>query len=257
MCVIQRWYRNKTRRKTCQEGSGCSGKLPQPIQRGDKNQLLVISSGAAASDDVADDVLKAESLGQQALDNFTDQRLRTGRDFFEPVKRLNLKTLSDTKKGSKTTAVKNKVTQFKQQANVAFQLLIKSQKTGLQLDLRELMTYQLTPVPYSLATADGYLAKTDKAKAVQHLTKDYTDADIPQTSQTLTVYDGNATFYYLSDIPDNFAQISSKIFNIIGKSGDVVFSTDQYLAGSVKSMERRRRGCGEKLILRLETVPLQ
>jgi len=38
---------------------------------------------------------------------------------------------------------------------------------------------------------------------------------------TLTVYDGNATFYYMKDIPANFSQICSKVFDTIGKT-DVV-----------------------------------
>ena len=91
----------------------------------------------------------------------------------------------------------------------------------LQLDPKELMTYPLTPVPYSLATADGYIAKTDKAKAFQLLTKDCTDMNVSQAKVTLTVYDGNATFYYMKDIPANFSQICSKVFDTIGKT-DVV-----------------------------------
>ena len=36
---------------------------------------------------------------------------------------------------------------------------------------------------------------------------------------------------------------------MMGKSSDVIFSTDMYLPNSAKTVERRRRGCGEKLIL--------
>ena len=35
----------------------------------------------------------------------------------------------------------------------------------------------------------------------------------------------------------------------MSQSGDIVFSTDQYHPNSVKSLERKRRGCGEKLIV--------
>ena len=87
------------------------------------------------------------------------------------------------------------------------------------------MTYPLTVVPFSIAAADGYLAKTDKAKAFQHLTKDCRDADVQPVTDTLTVYDGNACFYYLHDIPEDFRQISCKVFDMIGRTGDVVFST--------------------------------
>ena len=130
--------------------------------------------------------------------------------------------------------------QFKQQGNVAFHLLVKSQNQGLQLDLKELMTYPLSPVPYSLATADGCLAKTNKAKGFNFITKDCPDAALPPSNETLTVYDGNACFYYLKDLPTNFSQICSKVFDIMGKTGDVVFSTDQYYPDSIKSMERHQ-----------------
>jgi len=45
-------------------------------------------------------------------------------------------------------------------------LLVKAQAANLQLDLEEIMKYQLTPVPYCIVTADGFLAKTDKSKAL-------------------------------------------------------------------------------------------
>ena len=151
------------------------------------------------------------------------------------------------KQVSKMKTTKNNVVQYKQQENVAFQLLLKSQNQGLRLNFKELMTYPLTPVPYSLATADGYLAKTNKAKAFCYLTKDCNDAGIPPSGETLTIYDGKATFYQMRESPANFTQIGSIISDIIGKTGDAVFSTDQYLPGSVKSIERKRRG--EKLLL--------
>ncbi|KAI3387887.1 hypothetical protein SNEBB_005570, partial [Seison nebaliae] len=83
----------------------------------------------------------------------------------------------------------------------------------------------------------------------QHLANDCSDANVPLVAETLTVYDGNAYFYCMKDIPADFRQIGFKVFDMIGKTGNVVLSTDQYLPGSIKSMERRRRGCGEKLIL--------
>ena len=98
------------------------------------------------------------------------------------------------------------------------------------------MAYPLTPVPYSLATADGYLTKTDKARRFHYLTKNVENAALPDLATCLTV-----------EIPGNFHQICKKVFEVMVKSSDVVFSTDQYFPDSVKSVERRRRGCAEKL----------
>ena len=47
-----------------------------------------------------------------------------------------------------------------------------------------------------------------------------------------SIYDANACFYCLNEIPGNIGQICSKVFDIMGMSGDVVFSTDQYLPHS-------------------------
>jgi hypothetical protein len=43
--------------------------------------------------------------------------------------------------------------------------MVKTLKVAnLQLDLEEIMMYQLTPVPYCIGTTDGFLAKMAKQK---------------------------------------------------------------------------------------------
>ena len=37
-------------------------------------------------------------------------------------------------------------------------------KASVQFDIQELIKYMLKPVPFSIATADNIIAKTDKAK---------------------------------------------------------------------------------------------
>ena len=71
--------------------------------------------------------------------------------------------MAQTSKSVKLRSKQNKVTELKQQGNIAFQLLLKSRQGDLDVDLKELLAYQLTPVPYSLGTADGFLVKTDKS----------------------------------------------------------------------------------------------
>ena len=73
----------------------------------------------------------------------------------------------------------------------------------------------MTPVPYSLATADGFFCKTDKSKAFHHLTKGVADAAEPVWNETLMIYDGNACFYMLKDVPSNFLLICQKVFGMI------------------------------------------
>ena len=68
------------------------------------------------------------------------------------------------------------------------------------------------------------------------------------------IEDGNAIFYFLKDLPPTFKEICGRIFDMVVRKSDVVFSTDMYLETSVKSMERMSRGDSEKLILKGENT---
>ena len=120
------------------------------------------------------------------------------------MKRIHLKTFSDMNKSAKLKTSRNKGIEYKQQGNIALQLLVKSQNQQSPLDLKELMTYPLTPVPYCIGTSDDFLAKTDKSKGFHFLTTDVADALEPPNNDTLLVEDGNACFYYLKELPEKF-----------------------------------------------------
>ena len=130
-----------------------------PFSIENKDELIVLSSGAAASSDISADVLAADTKGEQARDEFITSRLQTGQDFFAPVKRLNLQTLEDTSIVTKMKAAKSQVIRYKEQATIAFKLLVKTQSEGLQLNMKELMSYPLTKVPFSIGTGKSTLTK--------------------------------------------------------------------------------------------------
>ena len=89
---------------------------------------------------------------------------------------------------------------------------------GTRLDLRELMSYRLTPIPYSIATADGFFSKKNKAKGMELIAKDVDDEPFPQDNETLITEAGNAIFNYLSQMPRNLRGIAENIFNIMAKN---------------------------------------
>ena len=153
----------------------------------------------------------------------------------------------------RVTTSKNKTIEYKQQGNVAFQLLVKSQQTADKMDLRKLLTYLLVPVPYIIGLPDNFLAKTDKAKGLHYLIKDLDDANIPEDPKScMIIEDGNAIFHYMKKIPRNFEEISEMVLKTALQKSPVIFSTDMYQDCSVKGVEKKRRGCGEKLIVRGE-----
>ena len=103
------------------------------------------------------------------------------------------------------------------------------------------MKYCLTPIPYSIGTADGFLSKTDKSKSFSNFTKSIGNGILP-VENLLTIEDGNALFYLMKQIPNDFEKICLKIFGMIANQGDVIISTDMYSSSSVKSFERRGLG---------------
>ena len=124
-------------------------------------------------------------------------------------------------KASVLKTLSNREAQHKQQANVAFQLLVLSQKQSENIDMRELMKYPLMPMP------NGYLLKTDKSKGFTYLTKELDDFTMLSDAKTLNVKDRNAIFYCMKAVPATFKQICQKIYDvsIVGKS-DLLFSTE-------------------------------
>ena len=157
--------------------------------------------------------------------------------------------MAQTCKKVKLRSKQNKVTELKQQGNIAFQLLLKSQQGDLDLDLKELLGFQLTPVPYSLGTADEYLVKTDKSAMFHCFTKTTENSNLPPAEDTLTVVDGNAVFHAMVQVPQTFRDICIKLLDMMPKACDFVYSTDMYKKESIKAMERQRRGNSEKIIL--------
>ena len=112
--------------------------------------------------------------------------------------------MADTSKKVKLRSKENEVTELKQHGNIAFQLLVKSQQGHIDIDLQELMAYQLTPIPYSMGTADGFLVKTDKSKSYHLLTKNSENAELPPEEEFLTVIDGHAVFHAMVQVPQTF-----------------------------------------------------
>jgi len=213
----------------------------------EKDKLYNVSSGAAVPEEITRDLLKAEEKGAKARTDFVEQRIKRNANFFEPISKMGLKTMADTTKKVKLTSSRSKVVEYKYQGNIVIKLLVKSETH--QLDLAEVMKYSLTPVPYSIGTGDGFLAKTNKAASMSFLMKKVQDERVP-TENVLTVEDGNALFYYLREVPDTFKQICNKLYNMTKHYGDVIVSTDSYTEGSVKALERKRRGESEKLIVK-------
>ena len=136
------------------------------------------------------------------------------------------------------------IVQYRQQSDLAFMLLVKSQNLDEPVDLDELMRYSLTPVPPSHGTVDGFFNKTNKA-ALLHFFTDDNQEDISYPKCALHIQDGNALFHVLTNIAPTFGEICLQVLDQMVAKKDFIFSTDSYHADSIKAQERLRRGSSQ------------
>ena len=155
----------------------------------DKDAICNVSSGAAVPEEIMKDLL----TGTKARTKFVEQRLKRYTNFFQPITKMGLKTMADTKKKVKLNSSQSKVIECNHQGNIVTKLLVKSQSH--QLGIAEVMKYSLTPVPYSIGTANEFLAKINKGAGMLFLIKEVKDETVP-SENVLVVEDGNALFYY-------------------------------------------------------------
>ena len=112
-------------------------------------------------------------------------------------------------------------------------------------------------MPYSMATIDGFFAKTIKAQGMNYLIKDVDNACalLPDPNECALMQDGNSSFY-MKDVPQTMKTISQGIFGSLPAAADICFSTDSYFdcLHSPKSAERDRRGCSERFIVEVLNI---
>ncbi|MES9950704.1 MAG: hypothetical protein ABW118_17235 [Candidatus Thiodiazotropha sp.] len=219
-----------------------------PFTVDNKDELFCIASGKPAPEDVRKDLLESQERGQLAMNDFIQSRLvDKSVPFHDPLKRLKLKTFASVGVVKKVKSTQNKMLQIKAERNIFGQLVLLSVEHNI--DLQVTLSYPLGPVPYSLATADGMPAKTEKSKLLHHLESCVEPVTTPTDEGIAHVIDGNASLYVLSPVPENFQGVAEIVLDRLPKASRVDFVTDTYKEKSIKSFERKRRGTSEKLLI--------
>jgi hypothetical protein len=134
------------------------------------------------------------------------------------------------------------------------------------INLKEVLSYELSVVPFALAHSDGMLRKSAKSVLMSELEKDISSILrlAPSQQTTAVMFDGMALVQMLkTGNTSTFGDLAKKHFDII-TSGlgngcnrvDVVF--DQYRTTSIKSEERERRGTSSAIEVKIygQTTPI-
>ena len=213
-----------------------------PFQPSD--ELTSLGSGYVAEESLKCDLLGAKEKGSKALVSFVTDRLQTNNvGFYETLSKLKLGTFRDVqKKASVRAGGRNLI--LRADRNLFARLLVIGQSR--QMDLRELLKHELGLFPWSLASTDGSLAKTNKA-ALSKLLEDGVQCltSIPPNT-TAVIIDAMAMLQMFTRVPDRFADLAemllTEILVLTRTATRVDFVADQYPDLSIKNTERSKRG---------------
>ena len=209
----------------------------------------------------ADSLVQSTEKGRMQMNSFVSKRLNSNKvSFWDPVPNLKIKTLTTLTKKIQVKAADEKVITVGVDRDLFGRLLIVANVR--RLNLKEVLSFKLSPVPVAFAHPDGSLRKTNKSilssvieKGVRVLPR------LPQSPPEITsvhLIDGMALMQMVKPgSPKTFGQLPAKYFSIITEPlhqrdcnwVDVVF--DQYWNISIKAGECLRRGPTNSLDIKI------
>ncbi|XP_070535408.1 uncharacterized protein [Ptychodera flava] len=220
--------------------------MGSPFNGDSDDQLVHLTAGTLAGQEITSDLLNAYTRGEEAYLQFEMERLAQGsKDLFDKMTLIKGKTFTDLAKKPKSKVTMSCLS-LKDNRNLLQRMLLIAQ--ARQLDLRELLTHALGPVPAMLANYDETMTKTNKAVLGHHLASTFSDAVVDTfEGNTAIIVDAMAMIQMQSKVPATFGEFASSIFYqlraIALKSGAnrIDFVIDQYKECSIKNAERERR----------------
>ena len=215
-----------------------------PFTIEDKDTLYCLSSGAPVPSNVENDILMSDEIGKKAHKQFVQDRLiKKSISFHTPVKKQNLKSFANQAKTSLVHGKARKNIEITVERNVFRQLVILALQH--ELSLERVLSYPLGPVPWALATSDGAMIKTDKAKLMHCLEDKSHLVQRPTVGFQCYIVDGNALLQAMVSLPSTFGELAEYVFQQLPRAQRVDFVTDSYHPRSIKGLERSRRGSSQ------------
>ena len=120
------------------------------------------------------------------------------------------------------------------------------------MNLKDLLSHELGPLPWSLASSDGSLAKTNKAILAKLIENGVECLPTLPDLTTAVIIDAMAMLQTLVRIPDRLSELAdmTKILIEAGEAARIDF-VDQYPANSNKNTERNKRGRDGEIVINI------
>ena len=201
----------------------------------ENDELTRLMTSDASPENIKSALLTAETHGIEKIREFVDTRLCRQKGGFH-----------DTLKQSQSPSKKSQT--IKADINL-FQWLLVAKDSRRDVDLKNIMSHELTTVPLALADTTGNLRQTNKAALGKILEQGVTAEVLPVSAlKTRSIIDGQALVQAIrkpsrakpsGDLADAFNEAVFNHFNQNCPRVDVVF--DRYRKASIKSGTRSKR----------------
>ena len=232
-----------------------SGLMITPFD--DAEDLVNFATGIVLPTDVAEALVSSTKKGKDQMENFIAQRLNSNTiGFWEPIPSLKVKTFSSITKKVQVKVTNEKLVTVSADRDIFGRLLISCAANARLVDLREVLTYELSPIPCSLAHNDGTPRKTTKSVLMSIMEKEVNvQPRLPESIlDTTHITDGMAIVQMTKFAgATKFGDLSQKYYSIftaplnLPHCNEVHIVFDQYLEVSIKAGERAKRGASNAL----------
>lgn len=225
---------------------------------GNDRELINLASGVKPSADASLKIVSALKMGSEKAKAFITERLHDeSTPFHATLSKLKIPSFEHLPptKCKKKTSVKGKRIPF-----AKLLILTKSRS----IDITQILKHELGPIPLSIFDENGDMRKTQKSLLVKALEDQYLEETHSAIDRCNYGTVGNTKALVIdamSIIQTNkgigtFRDYSEKLLDIILRQGlgfqriDVVF--DVYDKGSIKSVERERRGAQKMCSIKIQ-----
>ena len=210
--------------------------------------LVNFATDVVLPTDISDVLVRSTDKGREQMNTFAEKWLNTNQiSFWDPITKLKVKNFESTTKKVQVKAVNVKLVTAGVDRELFGCLLIAANVR--QINLKEVLCYELSSLPFSLEHQDGSLRKTNKSSlaALIEAKVNVCPRLQPFPRDIIYLIDGMALVQVLKSAGSSmFGELASQYFKVITASlanyKEIHIVFDQYWDASIKAGERARRG---------------